>query len=149
MKIILDFKNEDTFHRLERQAYDGTIDISDFPPAEYKYFSELRKIYYAFKFDGLAKSDAEKQKAVLLRHYREDLQEHENRLEVYRRYQENIRQSEILCTAIQKSHDVTEIALLACKTISLMTGEPTFAKLQERKIIETMKGDTYDSNRNS
>ena len=145
MKIILNFKDKDTFHRLERQTYDGTIDVSNFPPAEYKYFSELRKIYYAFKFEGLAKSDAEKQKAVLLRHYHEDLQEHENRLEVYRHYQENIRQSEMICTAIQKSHDVTEIALLACKAISLMTDEPIFAKLQERKITETMKGDTYDS----
>lgn len=134
MKIILNFKDKDTFHRLERQAYDGTIDVSDFPPAEYKYFSELRKVYYAFKFEGLAKSDAEKQKAVLLGHYREDLQEHENRLEVYRRYQKNIRQSEMLCTAIQKSRDIAEIALLACKAISLMTGEQTFAKLQERKI---------------
>lgn len=149
MKTILNFKDRDTFHRLERQAYDSTIDVSDFPPAEYKYFSELRKVYYAFKFEGLAKSDAEKQKAVLLGHYRENLQEHENRLEVYRRYQENIRQSEMLCTAIQKSSDITEIALLACKAVSLMTGEPTFAKLQERKITETMKGDTYDSNRNS
>lgn len=149
MKIILNFKDTETFRRLERQAYDGTIDVSDFPPAEYKYFSELHKIYYAFKFDGLAKSDAEKQKAVLLGRYREDLQEHENRLEVYRRYQENIRQSEMLCTAIQKSNYIAEIALLACKAISLMTGEPTFAKLQERKITETMKGDTYDSNRNS
>lgn len=149
MKIILNFKDTETFRRLERQAYDGTIDVSDFPPAEYKYFSELRKVYYAFKFEGLAKSDAEKQKAVLLGHYREDLQEHENRLEVYRHYQENIRHSEMLCTAIQKSHDITEIALIACKAISLMTGEPTFAKLQERKITETMKGDTYDSNRNS
>lgn len=149
MKIILNFKDTETFRRLERQAYDGTLDVTDFPPAEYKYFSELRKIYYAFKFEGLDKSDAEKQKAVLFRKYQEDLQEHENRLEVYRRYQENIRHSEMLCTAIQKSHDITEIALLACKAISLMTGEPTFAKLQERKITETMKGDTYDSNRNS
>lgn len=134
MKIVLNFKDKDTFRRLERQAYDSTIDVSDFPPAEYKYFSELRRIYYAFKFEGLAKSDAEKQKAVLLRHYREDLQEHDDRLAIYRHYQENIRQSEMICTAIQKSHDVTEIALLACKAISLMTDEPTFAKLQERKI---------------
>ncbi|MCM1007938.1 MAG: hypothetical protein NC485_08390 [Ruminococcus flavefaciens] len=149
MKTVINFKDIDTFCKLERQVYDGTIDVSDFPPAEYKYFSELRKIYYAFKFEGLAKSDAEKQKSVLLCHYHEDLQEHKNRLEVYRHYQENIRQSEMICTAIQKSNDITEIALLACKAVSLMTGEPTFAKLQERKITETMKGDTYDSNRNS
>ena len=44
MKIILNFKNPDEFKRLEHQAYNGTLDVSDFPPAEYKYFSELRKI---------------------------------------------------------------------------------------------------------
>lgn len=134
MKIILNFKDKETFRQLERQAYDGTVDVTDFPPAEYKYFSELRKIYYAFKFDGLSKEDASRQKAILLRHYHEDLQEHEDRLAVYRNYQKNIRQSEMLCTAIQKSHDIAEIALLACKAVSLMINEPTFAKLQERKI---------------
>ena len=50
MKIIINFSDADTFRRLERQTYNGTLDVSDFPPAEYKYFSELRKIYYAFKF---------------------------------------------------------------------------------------------------
>lgn len=139
MKTILNFKDSDTFRQLERKTYDGTLDVSDFPPAEYKYFSELRKIYYNFKFEGLAKSEAEKQKAVLFRKYRENLQEYENCLEVYRRYQDNIKHSEMICTEIQKSHDITEIALLACKAISFMTNEPTFAKLQERKIKELMK----------
>lgn len=138
MKIILNFKDMDTFSSLERQAYDGTLDVSDFPPAEYKYFSELRKIYYAFKFEGLAKSDAEKQKTILLHQYQENLQEHENCLAVYHHYQDNIRQAEMLRTEIQKSHDITEIALLACKVISLMTNEPTFANLQERKIKEML-----------
>ena len=35
MKIILNFKNPDEFKQLERQAYNGTLDVSDFPPAEY------------------------------------------------------------------------------------------------------------------
>ena len=41
MKIALNFKDKDTFRKLERQAYDGTIDVTKFPPAEYRYFSEL------------------------------------------------------------------------------------------------------------
>ena len=35
MKTILNFKNPDEFKQLERQAYNGTLDVSDFPPAEY------------------------------------------------------------------------------------------------------------------
>ena len=42
MRTILNFKDKDTFRKLERQAYDGTIDVTKFPPAEYKYFSELK-----------------------------------------------------------------------------------------------------------
>ena len=60
MKIILNFKDTDTFRKLERQAYDGTLDVSDFPSAEYMYFSELRKIYYAFKFENLPEEEASK-----------------------------------------------------------------------------------------
>ena len=43
-----DFSNSAVWKSLEKQAYQGTIEISDFPPVEYKYFSELRQIYYAF-----------------------------------------------------------------------------------------------------
>ncbi len=134
MKTILNFKDDETFKRLERQAYDGTLDVSDFPPAEYKYFSELCRIYYAFKFEGLAKSDAEKQKAVLLRKYQEDLQEHDNRLAVYRNYQNNIRISEMLKTEIQKSYDIRDIAVTAIQVIGLLTNDECFIKTNSAKL---------------
>lgn len=134
MKIILNFKDKETFRQLERQAYDGTLDVANFPPAEYKYFSELRKIYYAFKFERLAKSDAEKQKAVLLRHYHEDLQEHEDRLAVYRHYQDNIRTSEMLKTEIQKSRDIHDIAVTAIQIIGLLTNDECFIKTNSAKL---------------
>lgn len=136
MKTILNFKDSDTFRRLERQAYDGTLDVSDFPPAEYKYFNELHIIYYNFRIGRLTKSDAECRKLKLLHDYYENLQKQENFLNVYKYYQGNIRKSGMLRAEIQKSYNIAEIALLACKVISLMTDEPTFAKLQERKIKE-------------
>ena len=134
MKIILNFKNPDEFKRLERQAYNGTLDVSDFPPAEYLYFSELRKIYYAFNFEGLSREEASRKKNILFREYQENVREHEDRLNVYRAYQENIIKSEMLRTAIQKSADIKEIALLACKCISLMTGDEVFYRLQKQKM---------------
>lgn len=139
MKTILNFKDSDTFRQLERQAYDGTLDVSDFPPAEYKYFSELRKIYYDFKFEGLAKSDAESRKLKIFHDYCEDLQKQENFLNVYKYYQGNIRRSGMLRSEIQKSHNIAEIALFACECISLMTSDEVFYNLQERKIKELMK----------
>lgn len=134
MKTILNFKDKDTFKKMERQAYDGTIDVTKFPPAEYKYFSELRKIYYAFKFDGLSKEEASSRKQKLFRKYTEDISKHECCVAVYAQFQENIRKASENISRIEKSHDVTEIAMLACETLGAMMGEDTFYSRQKRKL---------------
>lgn len=134
MKIILNFKNPDEFKRLERQAYNGTLDVSDFPPAEYMYFSELRKIYYAFKFDGLSKEEASRKKQILLRRYHEAVSEHEKYCEVYKEYQGNILRAGTLISEINKAKSIHEIAVLACTAIGLMQGERTFAERMKHKM---------------
>ena len=136
MKIILNFKNTDTFRKLERQAYDGTVDVSHFPPAEYKYFSELKKLYYAFKFEGLPKEEASHKKRILLKKYREDISEHERSLDVYKQYQNNIRIAKLNLSKIEKSHNVSEIALLACESLGAVMGEESFYNRQKQKILE-------------
>lgn len=134
MKIILNFKDKDTFNKLERKAYDGTIDVTKFPPAEYKYFSELRKIYYAFKFDGLSKEEAYSRKQILFRKYTEDISKHERCVAVYAQFQENICKASENISRIEKSHDVSEIAMLACEALGAMMGEDTFYGRQKRKL---------------
>lgn len=134
MKIILNFKDKGIFSKLERQAYDGILDVSNFPPAEYKYFSELREIYYAFKFEGLTKADAKKQKVILLRYYREELQKQEDHLTVYHNYQNNIKISEMLKTEIQKSRDIHDIAMMAIQIIGLLTHDECFIKTNAAKL---------------
>ena len=134
MKTQINFNDSDTRKRLERQAYDGTIDVTDFPPAEYMYFSELRKIYYDFKFEGLSKEYAQKRKHMLLRRYNEAASERENFRSVYKEYQDNIRRAGGLIAQIHKSQDIREIALLACTAIGLMQGYSAFVKLMEKKL---------------
>ena len=136
MKIALNFKDKNTFRKLERQAYDGTIDVTKFPPAEYRYFSELKKLYYAFKFERLPKEEASRKKRILLKLYKEAISEYENRLNVSRQYQEHIRIAELNLSKIEKSHDVYEIALLACESLGAMMGEDTFYNRQKQKIME-------------
>lgn len=135
MKTILKFADKDTFSRLERQAYDGTIDVTNFPPAEYKYFSELKKLYYAFKFEGLYKEEASRRKQILFRKYRDDVSEHEREVSVYRCYQDTIRKAGENISRIEKSHDTTEMALLACEALGLMMGETSFYGRQKRKLL--------------
>lgn len=132
MKI--DFKNSEDFRRLERLTYDGTLDYSDFPPPEYKYFSELRKIYHAFKFEGLSQENAERQKKSLLIEYRKYLENFTNAVQTYKSYQDNIRISEMLKTEIQKSQDIHDIAVTAVKAVGLMTHDESFIKNNLKKL---------------
>ena len=134
MITILNFKDKDTFRKLERQAYDGTIDVTKFPSAEYKYFSELKKLYYAFKFDGLSQGEASHRKQILFRKYSEDISEHDRCIAVYAQFQENIHKAGENISRIEKSHDIAEVALLACETLGLMMGEGTFYGRQKRKF---------------
>lgn len=134
MKTQINFNDSDTRKRLERQAYDGTIDVSDFPPAEYMYFSELRKIYYDFKFNELSKEDAENRKRKLLRRYNEAVAEYENFRRVYREYQDNLRRAGTLIAQINKSESTKEIAELACTVIGLMLGDDSFAPRIKTKL---------------
>jgi hypothetical protein len=134
MKTIYNFNDESVFKSLEKQCYDGSLDVSDFPPAEYKYFSELRKIYYAFKFEGLDKDNAERKKALLYREYQRNVSESDYSLQLHKVYQDNIRSACTLLSDIEKSKDTETIALLACKAIQCMTGEYSFADRQAKKI---------------
>ncbi|WP_295088224.1 hypothetical protein [Ruminococcus sp.] len=136
MKRTIDFSDADVRKRLERQAYDGTLDVSDFPPAEYMYFSELRRIYYDYKFESLSKEDAELKKRLLIRRYNEAASEHIMFCRVYKDYQNNIRKAGTLISQIHKSHDIREIAQLACAAIGLMQGDNSFASIISHKLEE-------------
>ena len=134
MKTQINFNDSDTRKRLERQAYDGTVEVADFPPAEYMYFSELRKIYYDFKFNELSKEDAENRKRKLLRRYNEAVAEYENFRRVYREYQDNLRRAGTLIAQINKSESTEKIAELACTVIGLMLGDDSFTPRIKKKL---------------
>lgn len=134
MKIKIDFKNSEDFRRLERLTYDGTLDYSEFPPAEYKYFSELRKIYYAFKFEGLSQETAERQKKALYLDYQRNIKVFDNARQTYADWQGNIKTAEMLMTEIQKSYDAKQIAVSAIKIIGLFTCDEVFIKTNLAKF---------------
>lgn len=134
MKIKFNFKDKHDFRRAERLAYDGTLDYSDFPPPEYKYFSELRKIYYAFKFEGLSKENAELQKKALFIDYLRYLETFDNARRTYADWQDNIRQSQMLMTDIQKSHDLHEICRSAVMALGRLTNNEPFINDNLKKL---------------
>ena len=134
---ILNFKDPRVWAQQEREAYNGTVKFGQFPAAEYKYFAELQKLYEEFRFGGLDKALAEQRKAKLLTEYRENIAEQEHCRQVYRDYQENIRICGTRLSDINKAQTTSEMALIACECLGLLTGDVTFLKLQRRKINGT------------
>lgn len=135
-----DFKNSEHFKKLERQAYDGIIDVTDFPPAAYRYFDSLRKLYYKYKYDNIAKDEAQTAKQKLLADYKEASEAYEMFCTVHRNYQENIIKAGTLISDIEKSDDAVAIALKACECIGIMTGDTGFLKRQMPKLMEGYHG---------
>lgn len=124
----IDFKNEDVFRKLESECYTGTLPYEQFPAAEYRYFSRLRKIYYDYKFGGLPKEKAEEMKAVIYADYKTDAERDGLIAKVYAEYQDNIRMAGTLRSEIDKADNAADKLRLALECIECMTGEVGFAK---------------------
>ena len=109
MKI--DLRDPEIFAQLERQAYEGTVNLLPLPPAAYKYFSELTALYRAFRFEGMPKDDAERRKQLLLKDYQRNVQEIHRAREVFAEYQDAIRNAGSRLTEIEKAQSVFESRL--------------------------------------
>lgn len=131
---VYDFEKPEDFAELEKQAYCGTIDYSMFPPAAYRYFDKLTKLYAEFKEGGITKELAEQTKRKIYCEYKTAWQDYKNWLSVWKEHQNAIRLAGTGLAAINKSKDVYEIAKNACAVIGLMTGDKSFYKCQLKKI---------------
>jgi len=134
-----DFSNSAVWKSLEKQAYQGTIEINDFPPVEYKYFSELRQIYYAFKFEGLSRTDAEKLKIKLFRQYQDEKNTYDNYFQFVKDWNSNNIKSDLIRSQISKSSDFKEKYQLAVECIGALTGDTVFTRTELEKL-ENQKG---------
>lgn len=129
-----DFSDPEVFHSLEKQSYAGTLDYADFPPVEYLYFAELRKIYYAFKFEDLGKSEAEQRKKKLYSRYENEKHKADLAKQAIREWNDCIRKSDLLRSEIEKSSDPVEKYRLAVQCISAMTGDEVFTRTEIEKL---------------
>lgn len=129
-----DFSNPEHWKAMEKQAHDGTLDFSRFPPAAYRYFSELTKLYHAYRFEGLDMASAQGQKKKLYAQYREAVIAFEGAQAAFKDYQDHIRKAGTLLSDIEKSASADRIAVLACEVIGLLTGDRGFADRQRKKM---------------
>ena len=119
-------RDSEQFRELERQAYYNTIDISDFAPAEYKYFDKLREICHEYRQGAQTEADKKllnERKARYYAEYEEYIDEHLNRVMEYMQQAEFIKRSEALRTEIIKTDDKDKKLSLALECISVMIND--------------------------
>lgn len=130
----MDLRDAGIWAAMERQAYEGTVNLAPLPPPAYKYFAELTAVYYAFRFEGMPKEDAESRKRMLLKAYQRDIADLHRARDIFAEYQNAVRTAGTLTSEIEKSQSVFEIAERACKIIGLLTGDSSFYSRQIRKF---------------
>lgn len=116
-------KDRDDFKELERQAYNNTIDISNFQPAEYKYFDRLREISHEYRVKGMteeARAELNRKKDLIYKEYEEEADERARRALRYQALILGIQRSEFIRTEILKTNDKDKQLDLAMQCISLM-----------------------------
>lgn len=124
----IDFKNKEQFRLLERNAYYGVLDISDFPAAEYKYFDTIASIGYKFRHEGLPKEFCVERKEAAYKTYIADVELRESRQRYWKWHQDNIIRAGDIRSRIQKAESLEEKLKLSLECIQIITGEQGFAE---------------------
>ena len=118
---------EEDFRKLERRAYDGQLDFSTFPAAEYRYFDRLRDIGYRVRHKGLPKDFAREERKRALCDYRDDIAVLTGNIRAAEQYTASrVRMGELVC-AIYKEHAPLEKLRLALEFVELTVGEDGLA----------------------
>lgn len=139
MKKSIKFSDPDVFLSLEEQAADGTLDYTDFPPEEYKYFSKLTQIGYMNRHRGWAAELCEEKQAEIKKRYAAEREKRDEAFyESQRLMYERIRCGQAI-TAIYKADDIYGVLDCALTAIEALTGEAGFKARIDKKIFEMYK----------
>jgi hypothetical protein len=93
----------------------------------------LTELYENARKGITAKDDAIKRKAQIVAECEKYENAHNEYLNVYKAYQENIKKGYALIGSIEKAKNIFEIAAHACELVGLYTNDENFAKRQKKK----------------
>ena len=136
---ISGLKDTDEFKLVKSKAWDyingnGSFDIDDFEPAQYKYFDKLLQLYGRLKDKKITKEQAisedEKNYSELENYVDERLGYIQDRLMI----SQNIKSAYEDLTKIEKSDDVIEMFNFMADAIGKMIDDESFAPRQKKKI---------------
>ena len=142
-----DFLDPEAFKKLETDCYKAgvrgcTIDYSNFPAAEYRYFERLCGVYTKYSREEISLEEAKAQKLALYKDYKNDLAQYLKYSEVCKKHQETVKATEQLCSALCKMtikfpDDVHEALRTALKIVSAARGED----VTEKTVLSKLEGD--------
>lgn len=146
VKLLPDFLNPEVFKQLETECYRAgcngkTIDYSNFPAAEYRYFERLCSVYARHHSGDISLEEAKAQKLIYYKDYRNDLAQYLKYSEICRKHQETIKTTELLCSSLCKMviafpDDVNAALRKALEIISAARGEDVTEKTVLRNMGE-------------
>ena len=125
---------EQELKKLERQAYDGSINLDPLPAPEYRYFDRLRRLYEKYKFDKMPKDFAERMKRIAYSEYRQDTELRTRYTLMYVQYQYNIKQADKLKIEAEKADTIYHIACCTADIVEMLTGDEGYGKRIREKI---------------
>lgn len=141
-----DFLDPEVFKKLETDCYKAgvrgcTIDYSNFPAAEYRYFERLCGVYTKYSREEISLEEAKAQKLALYKDYKNDLAQYLKYSEICRKHQETVKATELLCAALCKMvikfpEDVNEALKKALAIVSAARGED----VTEKTVLRNMEG---------
>ena len=119
---------------LSTPAARGDAAPSGLSVLERGYYERLRDIYTAYNKGVKSIDEAKKEKLMLQRDYFEEYKGNIEGIAVALSRQEDIKKSDEARSKALKSENIAEIALIACETVSILTGDKPFGKLAKEKI---------------
>lgn len=139
MVILQDHKDADYFKELKAKCWeaaskDKEISFAELPCAQYKYFSELYWLYNDLAHDKISKEEAEKRDRANYAEFCEHVDEADYFVHSRIIYHDNIKRAGTLLSEIEKTKNVTDIAIKACEALGCMTGDENFIKRIKAKL---------------
>lgn len=99
-------------------------------------YTSLRALYTSWRKREISTDIAQAEKRRIISECEQYETQYKAWTEAYRYYQTNIRRAGMLLSKIEKSDDVSDIALLSVDAIGLMTGDEVFPKRVRKRIRE-------------
>lgn len=134
------FSDKKTFAFLENEAIDGRLDYESFPPAEYKYFSQLAKLGWLNRHKGWSAELCEMKQQEHRKEYYAAVAERDEWLNHARVIQRRLIRTTELSRQLNFSRSRAEAFDIALELIENLVEEPRLAE----RIRENLKEDNND-----